>query len=71
MALDHHNIGDDDVAAMRSHFTDAEFLEFAMMAGHWLRPPAGHAQARSGELPDLSDLTRRCSLRRRPAPSPS
>ena len=29
MAVDHHNIGDDDVAAMRRHFSDAEFLELA------------------------------------------
>ena len=36
MALDHHNIGDDDVAAMRKHFTDAEFLELAMMAGQYI-----------------------------------
>jgi|GEM_PF-3623455 hypothetical protein len=31
MAVDHHNIGDDDVAAMRRLFTDAEFLELSMM----------------------------------------
>jgi uncharacterized peroxidase-related enzyme len=36
LALDHHNIGDDDVAAMRKHFTDAEFLELAMMAGQYI-----------------------------------
>jgi alkylhydroperoxidase family enzyme len=36
MALDHHNIGDDDVAAMRRHFTDAEFLELAMMTGQYI-----------------------------------
>jgi alkylhydroperoxidase family enzyme len=36
MAVDHHNIGDDDVAAMRRHFTDAEFLELAMMAGQYI-----------------------------------
>ena len=36
MALDHHNIGDDDVAVMRSHFTDAEFLELAMMTGQYI-----------------------------------
>lgn len=36
MAVDHHNIGDADVAAMRRHFTDAEFLELAMMAGQYI-----------------------------------
>lgn len=36
LALDHHNIGDADVAAMRRHFTDAEFLELAMMAGQYI-----------------------------------
>jgi alkylhydroperoxidase family enzyme len=36
LALDHHNIGDDDVAAMRRHFSDAEFLELAMMAGQYI-----------------------------------
>ena len=36
MALDHHNIGDDDVAEMRKHFTDAEFLELAMMTGQYI-----------------------------------
>lgn len=36
MAVDHHNIGDDDVAFMRRHFTDAEFLELAMMAGQYI-----------------------------------
>src|ERR1700761_834823 len=36
LALDHHNIGDDDVAAMRKHFSDAEFLELAMMAGQYI-----------------------------------
>ena len=36
MAVDHHNIGDDDVAAMRRHFSDAEFLELAMMAGQYI-----------------------------------
>jgi alkylhydroperoxidase family enzyme len=36
MALDHHNIGDDDVAAMRRHFTDGEFLELAMMTGQYI-----------------------------------
>jgi alkylhydroperoxidase family enzyme len=36
MALDHHNIGDDDVAAMRKLFSDAEFLELAMMAGQYI-----------------------------------
>ncbi len=36
MAVDHHNIGDDDVAAMRRLFTDAEFLELSMMAGQYI-----------------------------------
>ena len=36
MAIDHHNIGDEDVARMRSHFSDAEFLELAMMAGQYI-----------------------------------
>lgn len=36
MALDHHNIGDEDVAAMRRHFSDGEFLELAMMAGQYI-----------------------------------
>lgn len=36
MALDHHNIGDADVAAMRGHFTDPEFLELAMMTGQYI-----------------------------------
>lgn len=36
MAVDHHNIGDADVAEMRRHFSDAEFLELAMMAGQYI-----------------------------------
>ena len=36
MAVDHHNISDDDVAAMRKYFSDAEFLELAMMAGQYI-----------------------------------
>ena len=36
MAVDHHNIGDDDVANMRRLFSDAEFLELAMMAGQYI-----------------------------------
>jgi alkylhydroperoxidase family enzyme len=36
MAVDHHNIGDEAVAAMRRHFSDAEFLELAMMAGQYI-----------------------------------
>ena len=36
MAVDHHNIDDDDVAAMRRHFSDAEFLELSMMAGQYI-----------------------------------
>ncbi len=36
MAVDHHAIDDADVARMRQHFTDAEFLELAMMAGQYI-----------------------------------
>ncbi|WP_439816409.1 carboxymuconolactone decarboxylase family protein [Zavarzinia sp. CC-PAN008] len=36
LAVDHHNIGDADVAEMRRHFSDAEFLELAMMAGQYI-----------------------------------
>ena len=36
MAVDHHNITDEDVAAMRGHFSDAEFLELSMMAGQYI-----------------------------------
>ena len=36
LAVDHHNISDDDVANMRKHFNDAEFLELAMMAGQYI-----------------------------------
>lgn len=36
MAVDHHNISDEDVARMRRHFSDAEFLELAMMAGQYI-----------------------------------
>ncbi|MDB5472015.1 MAG: hypothetical protein JWR84_3575 [Caulobacter sp.] len=36
LAVDHHNIGDADVAAMRALFTDAEFLELSMMAGQYI-----------------------------------
>ena len=36
MAVDHHNIDDADVARMRSLFSDAEFLELAMMAGQYI-----------------------------------
>jgi alkylhydroperoxidase family enzyme len=36
MAIDHHNIDDDDVANMRKLFTDAEFLELSMMAGQYI-----------------------------------
>ena len=36
MALDHHNIGDADIAEMRRHFTNAEFLELAMMTGQYI-----------------------------------
>jgi alkylhydroperoxidase family enzyme len=36
MAVDHHNISDDDVALMRKLFTDQEFLELSMMAGQYI-----------------------------------
>jgi alkylhydroperoxidase family enzyme len=36
MALDHHNIDDEDVARMRSLFSDAEFLELSMMTGQYI-----------------------------------
>lgn len=36
MAVDHHNIDDADVARMRELFSDAEFLELAMMAGQYI-----------------------------------
>jgi alkylhydroperoxidase family enzyme len=36
MAVDHHNISDDDVANMRRLFTDEEFLELSMMAGQYI-----------------------------------
>ena len=36
MAVDHHNIDDEDVAAMRALFSDAEFLELSMMAGQYI-----------------------------------
>jgi alkylhydroperoxidase family enzyme len=36
MAVDHHNIGDAEIAALRSHFGDAEILELMMMAGQYI-----------------------------------
>jgi len=36
MALDHHNIGDVDVAALRAHFDDDQILELMMMAGQYI-----------------------------------
>jgi alkylhydroperoxidase family enzyme len=36
MAVDHHNIGDDDIAALREHFDEAETLELMMMAGQYI-----------------------------------
>lgn len=36
MALDHHRIDDEEVARMRRHFSDAEFLELAMMTGQYI-----------------------------------
>lgn len=36
MALDHHAIGDVEVAALREHFDDAAILELMMMAGQYI-----------------------------------
>lgn len=36
MAVDHHGIGDADVAALHDHFDDAEILELMMMAGQYI-----------------------------------
>jgi alkylhydroperoxidase family enzyme len=36
MALSHHDISDEDVAEMRKHFSDAEFLELSMMTGQYI-----------------------------------
>lgn len=36
MALNHHGIGDEEVGRMRRHFSDAEFLELAMMTGQYI-----------------------------------
>jgi alkylhydroperoxidase family enzyme len=36
MAIDHHNIGDADIAALREHFDQAETLELMMMAGQYI-----------------------------------
>jgi alkylhydroperoxidase family enzyme len=36
MAVDHHNIGDAEVAALREHFDDAAILELMMMAGQYI-----------------------------------
>ena len=36
MALEHHSISDDDVERMRALFSDAEFLELAMMTGQYI-----------------------------------
>ncbi len=36
MAVAHHDIDDDDVAEMRRHFSDAEFLELSMMTGQYI-----------------------------------
>ncbi len=36
MALEHHAISDADVGHMRTLFTDAEFLELAMMTGQYI-----------------------------------
>ena len=36
MALEHHGIGDADVAALREHFDDAAILELMMMTGQYI-----------------------------------
>jgi alkylhydroperoxidase family enzyme len=36
MAVDHHNIGDADIEALREHFDDAQILELMMMAGQYI-----------------------------------
>ena len=36
MAVDHHNIGDAEIAVLREHFDDAEILELMMMAGQYI-----------------------------------
>lgn len=36
MAVAHHDISDEDVAEMRRHFSDAEFLELSMMTGQYI-----------------------------------
>jgi alkylhydroperoxidase family enzyme len=36
MAVDHHSIGDADIAALREHYDDAQILELMMMAGQYI-----------------------------------
>ncbi|MBK5221182.1 MAG: carboxymuconolactone decarboxylase family protein [Thermoleophilia bacterium] len=36
MAVDHHSIGDDDIAVLREHFDEAATLELMMMAGQYI-----------------------------------
>ncbi len=36
MAIDHHNIGDEDVARLHEHFDDRQILELMMMAGQYI-----------------------------------
>jgi alkylhydroperoxidase family enzyme len=36
MAVDHHGIGDADIAALREHFDDGEILELMMMSGQYI-----------------------------------
>jgi alkylhydroperoxidase family enzyme len=36
MAVDHHNIGDADIAVLREHFDDDQVLELMMMAGQYI-----------------------------------
>lgn len=36
MAVDHFSIGDDEIRALRRHFSEAELLELMMMAGQYI-----------------------------------
>ncbi|UGS37372.1 carboxymuconolactone decarboxylase family protein [Capillimicrobium parvum] len=36
LALEHHDIDDRDIAALREHFDDAQILELMMMAGQYI-----------------------------------
>lgn len=36
LAVEHHDIGDDEIAALREHFDQAQILELMMMAGQYI-----------------------------------